>query len=155
MKEHDIKVDQTKVGDRYVLESMQANGFTLGGEQSGHVIIAEYANTGDGVLTGLHLAAAVADSGKSLAELAGVMRRLPQVLVNVPNVDKLRAALDPEINQAVTAANKELDGTGRVVLRPSGTEPLVRVMVEAGTQEQADEVAHRLAALVASRLSLD
>ena len=155
MKEHGIKVDQTKVGDRYVLESMQANGFTLGGEQSGHVIIAEYANTGDGVLTGLHLAAAVAESGKSLAELAGVMRRLPQVLVNVPNVDKLRAALDPEINQAVTAANKELDGTGRVVLRPSGTEPLVRVMVEAGTQEQADEVANRLADLVAARLRLD
>lgn len=154
MKENGIKIDQTKVGDRYVLESMQANGFTLGGEQSGHVIISEYANTGDGVLTALHVAEAMVRQGKSLATLAGVMEKLPQTLVNVPNVDKLRASLDPEITQAVTAANQELGESGRVVLRPSGTEPLVRVMVEALTQQKADEVAQRLADLVAQRLAL-
>lgn len=154
MKANGISIDQTKVGDRYVLESMQANGFTLGGEQSGHVIISEYANTGDGVLTALHVAAAMVRQGKPLAELASVMKQLPQVLINVPNVDKLRASLDPEITQAVTSANQELGETGRVVLRPSGTEPLVRVMVEAPTQEKADEVAHRLAELVAKRLAL-
>ncbi len=154
MKENGIKIDQTKVGDRYVLESMQANGFTLGGEQSGHVIISEYANTGDGVLTALHVAEAMVRQGKSLATLAGVMEKLPQTLVNVPNVDKLRASLDPEITKAVTAANQELGESGRVVLRPSGTEPLVRVMVEAPTQQKADEVAQRLADLVAQRLAL-
>ncbi len=154
MREHGIHVEQTRVGDRYVLEAMGADGFTLGGEQSGHVIISEYANTGDGVLTALHLAAAMATSGKSVAELASIMTSLPQVMINVPNVDKMRAGVDPEITQAVTAANKELGNGGRVVLRPSGTEPLVRVMVEATTDEQAREIAERLAGLVAHRLVL-
>lgn len=154
MREHGITVDQTKVGDRYVLEDMAANGFTLGGEQSGHVIMSEFATTGDGVLTGLHVAAEVVRRQSTLAELAAVMTRLPQALVNVPNVDKFRAALDPVITRRVAAANKELDGTGRVVLRPSGTEPLVRVMVEAATQEKADEVAERLAGVVAERVGL-
>lgn len=154
MREHEIHVEQTRVGDRYVLEAMGADGFTLGGEQSGHVIISEYANTGDGVLTALHLAAAMATSGKSVAELASIMTSLPQVMINVPNVDKMRAGVDPEITQAVTAANKELGNGGRVVLRPSGTEPLVRVMVEATTDDQAREIAERLAGLVAHRLAL-
>lgn len=154
MRERGIHVEQTRVGDRYVLEAMGADGFTLGGEQSGHVIISEYANTGDGVLTALHLAAAMATSGKSVAELASIMTSLPQVMINVPNVDKMRAGVDPEITQAVTAANKELGNGGRVVLRPSGTEPLVRVMVEATTDEQAREIAERLAGLVAHRLVL-
>ena len=154
MREHGIHVDQTKVGDRYVLEDMAANGFTLGGEQSGHVIMSEFATTGDGVLTGLHVAAEVARSGTGLAELASVMTRLPQSLVNVPNVDKLRAGIDPVITSRVTAASRELGDSGRVVLRPSGTEPLVRVMVEAATQEQADEIAHRLAGVVAERVGL-
>ena len=154
MRANGIRVDQTKVGDRYVLERMAEQGFTLGGEQSGHVIISEYANTGDGVLTGLHLAAAVVSGGQPLTERAAVMTVMPQVLINVPNVDKLRAGMDPEITQAVTTANRELGDGGRVVLRPSGTEPLVRVMVEATTDEQAREVAERLAELVASRLAL-
>ncbi|MGA4508951.1 phosphoglucosamine mutase [Propionibacteriaceae bacterium G1746] len=154
MRERGIRVDQTKVGDRYVLESMNANGFVLGGEQSGHVIMSEFATTGDGVLTGLHLAARMARTGKSAAELASVMTRLPQVLVNVTNVDKSRAGIDPEINAAVAKANHALGTSGRVVLRPSGTEPLVRVMVEAGTTEEARRVADELAALVKQRVSL-
>ena len=154
MREHGIQVEQTRVGDRYVLEAMAQNGFTLGGEQSGHVIISEYANTGDGVLTGLHVAARVARSGRSLASLASVMTTLPQVMINVPNVDKMRAGVDPEITRAVTQANNKLGMSGRVVLRPSGTEPLVRVMVEASTAENAQQVAEQLAGLVARRLAL-
>lgn len=153
MRQHGIQVEQTRVGDRYVLEAMAADGFTLGGEQSGHIIMSEYANTGDGVLTGLQLAACMASSGRTAADLASVMTTMPQVMINVPNVDKMRAAIDPEINQAVTSANRELGDGGRVVLRPSGTEPLVRVMVEATTRDQAQGVAQRLADLVASRLA--
>jgi phosphoglucosamine mutase len=154
MKEHDIHVDRTKVGDRYVLESMNANGFSLGGEQSGHVIMSEFATTGDGVLTGLHLAARVARTGQSLKELAAVMTRLPQALINVGGVDKLRAGMDPEVSRAVSDANHELGETGRVVLRPSGTEPLVRVMVEAATQDQADSICQDLATIVKQRLAI-
>ncbi|WP_022910725.1 phosphoglucosamine mutase [Aestuariimicrobium kwangyangense] len=154
MREHGIRVDQTKVGDRYVLESMNANGFTLGGEQSGHVIMSEFATTGDGVLTGLHLAARMATTGKSMAELAGVMTRLPQVQINVKDVDKLRAGIDTEIQSAVAAANHDLGTSGRVVLRPSGTEPLVRVMVEADTHDRAEGIAQRLAELVKARVSI-
>ncbi|RRD46001.1 phosphoglucosamine mutase [Tessaracoccus sp. OH4464_COT-324] len=154
MREHGIRVDQTKVGDRYVLESMNANGFALGGEQSGHVIINEYANTGDGTLTGLHLAARMATTGKSLTELASVMTVMPQALVNVRNVDKLRAGVDNKVQHAVAEASRLLGQSGRVILRPSGTEPVVRVMCEAPTQEQADEIAARLAEVVAQRLAL-
>jgi len=141
MKEHGIHVDQVKVGDRYVLEAMNANGFTLGGEQSGHVIMSEYATTGDGVLTALHLAARMVRTGRTLADLASVVTRFPQVLVNVGNVNKTRAGIDPEINAAVTKAARELGDKGRVLLRPSGTEPLVRVMVEAPTEAEAGRVA--------------
>ncbi len=155
MRDAGIHVDQTKVGDRYVLEAMNANGFTLGGEQSGHVIMSEFATTGDGVLTALHLAARMARTGKSLRKLASVVTRLPQVLVNVPGVNKARAGIDPVVNAAVSAATKELGRKGRVLLRPSGTEPLVRVMVEAETAERAHEVAEHLADVVRDRLSLD
>ena len=154
MRAHGVRVDQAKVGDRYVLESMNANGFTLGGEQSGHVIMSEFATTGDGVLTALHLAARMSRTGKTLAELASVMTRLPQVMINVPNVNKVRAGLDPVLQQAVTAAGRELGETGRVLLRPSGTEPLVRVMVEAASHEQAQRIAERLVGVVRDRLGL-
>lgn len=154
MRDNGIRVDQTKVGDRYVLESMNANGFSLGGEQSGHVIMSEFATTGDGVLTGLHLARRVSHTGKSLKELASVMTRLPQVIINVRDVDKLRAGIDPEITSAVADANHDLGEKGRVLLRPSGTEPVVRVMVEAPTAEQADFIAEKLAGKVRERLSL-
>jgi len=149
-----IRVDQTKVGDRYVLEAMNANGFTLGGEQSGHVIMSEYATTGDGVLTALHLAAQLARTGRPLCDLAGVVTRLPQVMINVSNVNKAWAGIDPVVNSAVSAQIKELGDSGRVLLRPSGTEPLVRVMVEADTEQRAREVAELLAGVVKERLSL-
>lgn len=155
MKAHGIHVDQTKVGDRYVLEDMNANGFTLGGEQSGHVIMSEFATTGDGVLTALHLAAQMVRTGKPLAELAAVMTRLPQVMINVAGVNKARAGIDPAVNAAVSEVARELGDNGRVLLRPSGTEPLVRVMVEAETEGLAREVAERLAAVVRERLALE
>ncbi|MHC5906067.1 phosphoglucosamine mutase [Streptomyces sp. S6] len=143
---------QTAVGDRYVLESMKEHGYALGGEQSGHVIILDHATTGDGTLTGLLLAARVAESGKSLRELAAVMERLPQVLINVPDVDRARVSTSAELAAAVAEAERELGATGRVLLRPSGTEPLVRVMVEAADQGQAQSVASRLADAVKSAL---
>ena len=146
MQEHGIGVAETAVGDRYVLERMRADGLGLGGEQSGHVILLEHATTGDGILTGLHLLSRVASTGRSLAELAAVMTRLPQVLVNVPVADKA-AALDA-VRPAVDQAEAELDGDGRVLVRPSGTESLVRVMVEASTAEQAQRVADRIAAVI-------
>ncbi|GGZ19610.1 phosphoglucosamine mutase [Streptomyces inusitatus] len=152
MEREGVELVQTAVGDRYVLESMKRDGYALGGEQSGHVIILDHATTGDGTLTGLLLAARVAATGRSLAELAGVMERLPQVLINVPDVDKSRVHTSAELANAVAEAERELGATGRVLLRPSGTEPLVRVMVEAADIEQARSVAERLADVV--KLSL-
>jgi phosphoglucosamine mutase len=149
-----ITVQQAKVGDRYVLEAMKAGGFSLGGEQSGHIVMLEHATTGDGVLTALHLMNRMATSGQSLAQLASVMTRLPQVLINVPDVDKSRAATDPMLTAAVSEAQAELGDSGRVLLRPSGTESLVRVMVEAETYETANGVAHRLADIVKASLAL-
>ncbi|HYO38665.1 MAG TPA: phosphoglucosamine mutase [Nocardioidaceae bacterium] len=154
MRAEQVGVRQTKVGDRYVLEAMKAFGYTLGGEQSGHVIMSDHATTGDGILTALHVLDRMAQQGRPLAELAGVMTRLPQVLVNVPEVDKARADTDPVLAAAVAEAEFDLGEGGRVLLRPSGTEPLVRVMVEAGTAEQAAAVADRLADVVRRRLSL-
>ncbi|MER7758851.1 phosphoglucosamine mutase [Streptomyces sp. NPDC097619] len=147
-----IELVQTAVGDRYVLESMKENGYALGGEQSGHVIILDHATTGDGTLTGLLLAARVAATGRPLAELAAVMNRLPQILINVPDVDKSRVGTSGELAAAVADAERELGSTGRVLLRPSGTEPLVRVMVEAADIEQARSVAGRLADAVKTAL---
>nr|WP_202035287.1 phosphoglucosamine mutase [Streptomyces mexicanus] len=152
MEREGIQLVQTAVGDRYVLEEMKDKGYALGGEQSGHVIVLDHATTGDGTLTGLMLAARVAQSGRTLKDLAGVMERLPQVLINVPDVDKSRVNSSPDLAAAVTEAERELGETGRVLLRPSGTEPLVRVMVEAADIEQAHAVAGRLADAVKSAL---
>ncbi len=154
MKAAGVGVRQTKVGDRYVLEAMKLSGFTLGGEQSGHVIMSRYATTGDGLLTALHVLDRMAATSRTLADLAGVVTRLPQVLVNVPNVDKARADEDFVLAAAVAEAEAELGDSGRVLLRPSGTEPLVRVMVEAETAEQARAIAERLAAVVNEQLAL-
>jgi phosphoglucosamine mutase len=154
MEREGITVLQTAVGDRYVLEEMRAGGYSLGGEQSGHVILLDHGTTGDGVLTGLLLAARVVQTGRSIADLGTVMTRLPQVLVNVKGVDTSRVESDDHLRSAVHAEQATLDGSGRVLLRKSGTEPLVRVMVEAPTQEQADAVADRLAGVVRERLAL-
>jgi phosphoglucosamine mutase len=152
MEREGITFVQTAVGDRYILEAMKEHGYALGGEQSGHVIVLDHATTGDGTLTGLLLAARVAATGRPLAELAAVMTRLPQVLVNVPDVDKGRVDTTPELAAAVAEAEAELGSTGRVLLRPSGTEPLVRVMVEAADIDHACSVAGRLADVVKSTL---
>jgi phosphoglucosamine mutase len=154
MQEAGIELVETAVGDRYVLEAMREGGYTLGGEQSGHVIFSQFATTGDGILTGLLLASEVARTKKSLAELASVMTTLPQVLINVPRVDKSRVYSDQELNDFVAQAQAELDGTGRVLLRPSGTEDLVRVMVEAKDLGSAQSWAERIAGLVEKRLAL-
>lgn len=146
-----VSVVATAVGDRYVLEAMRDGGFNLGGEQSGHVLLLEHATTGDGVLTALHVLAQVTEQSSSLRELASVMTRLPQVLVNVPDVDKSRVG-DPTLVAAVTDAELELGDSGRVLIRPSGTEQLVRVMVEAVDAEQAQAVADRLAEVVRQTL---
>ena len=130
MAREGVTVRQAGVGDRYVLEDMKAGGFSLGGEQSGHVIFLDHGTTGDGVLTGLMLAARVAQTKQPLAELAAVMTRLPQVLVNVTGVDKDSVDVNAAVRSAVADAERELDGSGRVLLRKSGTEPLVRIMGE-------------------------
>jgi phosphoglucosamine mutase len=148
MAEAGIDLVETKVGDRYVLEELRASGFSLGGEQSGHVIMPAYATTGDGILTGLHLMARMAATGRPLADLASVMTRLPQVLVNVPVADRLAVSTMPAVVAAVAAANRTLGRAGRVLLRPSGTEPLVRVMVEGPTEAVARTTADQLAAVV-------
>ncbi|MCA0378947.1 MAG: phosphoglucosamine mutase [Actinobacteria bacterium] len=154
MANNGIDVVETGVGDRYVLERLNADGFSLGGEQSGHVIMSDYATTGDGILTGLHLAAEVKRTGKSLAELAECMTVYPQVLVNVRGVDRSKANSDEVLQQAVAQAELALGGDGRVLLRPSGTEPVVRVMVEAAHVEQAQQLADDLAAIVKDRLAI-
>ena len=153
MKEAGINVVATAVGDRYVLEAMREQGHTLGGEQSGHVVMSEFATTGDGTLTALHILAEMKSTGKSLKELSTIVTRLPQILINVKGVDKSKTS-HPDLVAAVSVAEAELGETGRVLLRPSGTEPVIRVMVEAATQEQANSVAETLAAVVAASCAL-
>jgi phosphoglucosamine mutase len=153
MAEHGIEMVETKVGDRYVLEALAETGACLGGEQSGHVIMTDHATTGDGILTGLHLVAELARTGRSLADLASAMTVYPQIMVNVTDVDRDSLGDDDTIAAAVVVAQERLGSKGRVLLRPSGTEPLVRVMVEASDQSIADEIAHDLAAVVRRRLS--
>jgi phosphoglucosamine mutase len=152
MEREGVSLIQTAVGDRYVLEEMKEHNYALGGEQSGHVIILDHATTGDGTLTGLLLAARIAQTGRTLRDLASVMERLPQVLINVPDVDRSRVNSSAELAAAVAEAERELGSTGRVLLRPSGTEPLVRVMVEAADIDHARSVAGRLADAVKSAL---
>jgi phosphoglucosamine mutase len=154
MRENGITVRQTGVGDRYVLEDMNTGGYSLGGEQSGHVIMREFATTGDGVLTGLHLVAEMARTKKSLAELASVMTVYPQVMINVKDVDKDAVSDHDGVQGAVKAIEAQLGASGRVLLRKSGTEPLVRVMVEAADAETAHAHAESLADVVRQHLAL-
>jgi phosphoglucosamine mutase len=149
MRDSGINLVTTGVGDRYVLEALRNKGLALGGEQSGHVVMPAHATTGDGLLTALHLMARMAATGKGLAELAGAVTRLPQMLVNVRVNDKAAVAEAASVAAAVAEAERELGETGRVLLRPSGTERLIRVMVEAASQEDAEAVARRIAKVVA------
>ena len=152
LRDMGIKTVQTAVGDRYVLEEMMKHNYTLGGEQSGHIINRQFATTGDGTLTALTLAAEVNRSGKTLSELAKDFPQLPQELINVRTPRKQEAETSAVIQKAVKDAEKKLGDTGRVLLRPSGTEPVVRVMTEAATDEQAKDVCQRLAGIVADAL---
>jgi len=153
MREHGIAVIKTKVGDRYVLEQLLTSGATLGGEQSGHIIFLEHNTTGDGLVTALHLAAVIHEAGKPLTELRTVMRRYPQVMINVPVADKARLATSAAIADAIRSAENELGDTGRVLVRPSGTEPLVRVMAEAADESTAAAVVERLVEIVRAELA--
>lgn len=152
MAKHGITLIESAVGDRYVLEDLASSGASLGGEQSGHIILTEHSTTGDGILTGIQLAREILRTGKKLAELADVMDVYPQVLINVSDVDRARLAEDVEVRAAVAAAEAELADTGRVLLRPSGTEDLIRVMVEALDEATASRVAESLATVVKQRL---
>ena len=150
MDAQDISLRTTKVGDRYVLSDLIAGDFSLGGEQSGHIIIPEHGTTGDGTLTGLSLMARMSETGKSLADLASVMTVLPQTLINVPVTDKTAITAADSVQKAIAEAEEQLGETGRVLLRPSGTEELYRVMVEASDAATARRIAGQLAAVVAS-----
>lgn len=152
MREHDIEVVKTKVGDRYVLEEMLKCGINMGGEQSGHIIFLEHGRTGDGLVTALHLMAAMRDKEKKLSELKQVMKKLPQVLLNVGVVDKKKLAGSKKVWEAVKKAERKLEGRGRILVRPSGTEPLVRVMVESKTEEEANSVAEDIAGIIEKEL---
>ena len=150
MEEQEITMLETQVGDRYVLEELTAGGYSLGGEQSGHIVLPGLCPTGDGTQSGLRIMARMAETGSSLKELAGVMKVLPQVLINVPVENKAAILQSVAVQEATAEAEAELGGTGRVLLRPSGTEQLFRVMVEAAESEQARRVAGRIAAVVAA-----
>lgn len=153
-KREGINLVKTKVGDRYVLEEMLKENYILGGEQSGHIIFLDHNTTGDGLVTALQIAAILKESGKTFSELAGVMKELPQVLVNakVPNEKKNIYLEDAEIIEAIKAVEAKLNGVGRVLIRPSGTEPLVRVMLEGENQEEINEMANRLVDLILSKI---
>ena len=154
MRDAQIDMIETKVGDRYVLEQIREGGYTLGGEQSGHIIFSRFATTGDGILTGLMIAAEVKRTGKSLKELAAQMKTYPQVLINVKGVDRSRVDSDQGLKDIVAEAETDLGSTGRVLLRASGTEALVRVMVEAADEGTAHSWADRIARVVEKNLAI-
>jgi phosphoglucosamine mutase len=153
MREANISVVETGVGDRYVLEEMRAKGFVLGGEQSGHIVMSDFATTGDGLLTALHLLARVAQTGRSLGQLATAVTKLPQVLINVEGVDRTRLEGCIAVDEAVAQATSALGDRGRVLLRPSGTEPVIRVMVEAPSMGEAEIISESIAVVVRASLA--
>ena len=154
LKEHGLKSDKTKVGDRYVVEEMRKHGYSLGGEQSGHIIMMNYNTTGDGLLSGVHLAAIIKTSGKTLGELASQVETFPQKLVNVKVTDKHNVVNNEKVAAKISEVETEMDGNGRILVRASGTEPLVRVMVEAETVELADEYSSAIAEVVETEMGL-
>ncbi|MCK9563654.1 MAG: phosphoglucosamine mutase, partial [Bacteroidales bacterium] len=143
-----IPFERARVGDRYVIESMRQNGWLLGGENSGHIVCGDLTTTGDGIVAALQVLRAMSDSGKALDELVADMEMLPQVMINVPVAGKASVAGVPEIDAAVAAAEVALAGSGRVLLRPSGTEPLIRVMVEGADAGQVADLARQVADVV-------
>ncbi|NCV74225.1 MAG: phosphoglucosamine mutase, partial [Actinobacteria bacterium] len=148
MESSGIIVERTAVGDRYVLEKMLEHNFNLGGEQSGHVIMRDFSNTGDGLLTALQIMQVMVTSQKSLSELASNMNKFPQVLINIKDIQKEKLSSSETIRDAIKAAEQELEGIGRVLVRASGTESIVRVMVEANELQLAEKIADSLAQLV-------
>lgn len=150
-----IQSNKTKVGDRYVVEEMRRGNYNLGGEQSGHIVLMDYNTTGDGLLTGVQLAAIVKMSGKSLSELVSQMKTYPQSLINVRVTDKYRVEENIDVKEVMTKVEVEMNGEGRILVRPSGTEPLVRVMVEASTDEDAQRFAQQIADVVEDKMGLD
>jgi phosphoglucosamine mutase len=151
MRTAGVTVRTTGVGDRYVLEELRSGEYSLGGEQSGHIVMPALGSTGDGIVTGLRLMTRMAQTGSSLADLASTMQSLPQVLINVEVADKATAAAAPSVRSAVDEAEAELGDTGRILLRPSGTEPMIRVMVEAPDEDVAQRVAARVAEAVSAQ----
>lgn len=149
-----IKSDKTKVGDRYVVEEMRRGSYNLGGEQSGHIVMMDYNTTGDGLLTGIHLASIVKRSGKTLSELAGQMTKYPQRLVNIKVSDKHAVEQNEHVAAVIKEVEEEMNGEGRVLVRPSGTEPLVRVMVEAKTDEDAERFVNKISDVVREHMGL-
>ena len=146
---------KTKVGDRYVVQEMRQNNYTLGGEQSGHIIMMNYNTTGDGLLSGAHLASIVKQSGKKLSELAKEVETYPQTLVNIRVTDKHAVTENDKVQEVMTKVDTEMNGEGRILVRASGTEPLVRVMVEAATEEKAIQYAERIADVVKNEMGLN
>ncbi|MGZ9848278.1 phosphoglucosamine mutase [Macrococcus psychrotolerans] len=149
-----IKSDKTKVGDRYVVEEMRRSSYNLGGEQSGHIVMMDHNTTGDGLLTGIHLASIVKRSGKTLSELAGQMTKYPQRLVNIKVSDKHAVEQNEHVAAVIKEVEDEMNGEGRVLVRPSGTEPLVRVMVEAKTDEDAERFVNKISDVVREHMGL-
>lgn len=149
-----IKSDKTKVGDRYVVEEMRRSSYNLGGEQSGHIVMMDHNTTGDGLLTGIHLASIVKRSRKTLSELAGQMTKYPQRLVNIKVSDKHAVEQNEHVAAVIKEVEDEMNGEGRVLVRPSGTEPLVRVMVEAKTDEDAERFVNKISDVVRAHMGL-
>jgi len=146
---------KTKVGDRYVVEEMRKGDYNLGGEQSGHIVMMDYNTTGDGLLTGIQLASIIKMSGKPLSELAAQMKKYPQSLINVRVTDKYNVEKNEDVKAEIAKVEAEMNGEGRILVRPSGTEPLVRVMVEASTDDNANRYAEQIAQVVEAKMGLE
>lgn len=155
LEEQDINSIPTAVGDRYVVEEMKKNDYNLGGEQSGHIIFLDYNTTGDGLLSGLQLVNIMKLTGKKLSELANEMKKYPQLLINVKVTDKYKVTENEKVSEIISAVEQEMGGNGRILVRPSGTEPLVRVMAEAPTEEQCRDYVERIVAVVKEEMGLE
>lgn len=155
LEKEGIKSVQTAVGDRYVVEAMKKDGYNVGGEQSGHLIFLDYNTTGDGLLSAIMLMNTLKATGKPLSELAAEMQKFPQLLVNVRVTDKYKVEENEKVKAVISEVEKEMNGDGRILVRPSGTEPLVRVMAEAKTKELCDEYVNRIVEVVRSEMGLE